>query len=380
MGGGRERHDSDGTADQTPFGRRPNGIYVAALPQREGRSTPTSSAGYGFQGGAGRAGWGRGTDCRASAPTSSGAARANPGPGSFWLRRLGRVPAASTTTRVELDPDAEGHVGHSGAADQLHLRRPTSGRCCEDMQITAAEMLEAAGRHGHHAVQRAQPARALHPRDGHGPDGPGPEDLGAQRPQPGAGTSPNLFVTDGACMASSAQPESVASPTWRSPRGPARMRWICCDGGSYERTGNAAAGVRGDAGRRRCGAGARVACPSVPAPAPLASSVSVYSSIRSATCSSRISTARSPASPAIGYREVEFAGYFDHTPEQVRAALDRNGLTAPGGARAVRGDRERLGRDAAYGDARSAIVSWCAPGSARSGAAPWTTGGASATA
>ncbi|HMA45193.1 MAG TPA: sugar phosphate isomerase/epimerase [Gemmatimonadales bacterium] len=32
---------------------------------------------------------------------------------------------------------------------------------------------------------------------------------------------------------------------------------------------------------------------------------------------------------AIGYKEVEFAGYFDHTPQQVRAALDRNGLDAP---------------------------------------------------
>ena len=32
---------------------------------------------------------------------------------------------------------------------------------------------------------------------------------------------------------------------------------------------------------------------------------------------------------AIGYREVEFAGYFDHTPEQVRAALDHAGLKAP---------------------------------------------------
>jgi sugar phosphate isomerase/epimerase len=30
-----------------------------------------------------------------------------------------------------------------------------------------------------------------------------------------------------------------------------------------------------------------------------------------------------------GYREVEFAGYFDHTPEQVRAVLDKNGLTSP---------------------------------------------------
>lgn len=31
----------------------------------------------------------------------------------------------------------------------------------------------------------------------------------------------------------------------------------------------------------------------------------------------------------IGYREVEFAGYFDRTPEQVRAVLDKNGLAAP---------------------------------------------------
>lgn len=31
----------------------------------------------------------------------------------------------------------------------------------------------------------------------------------------------------------------------------------------------------------------------------------------------------------IGYREVEFAGYFGHTPAQVRAALARYGLTSP---------------------------------------------------
>jgi sugar phosphate isomerase/epimerase len=31
----------------------------------------------------------------------------------------------------------------------------------------------------------------------------------------------------------------------------------------------------------------------------------------------------------IGYKEVEFAGYFDHPPEHIRAFLDRNGLTSP---------------------------------------------------
>ena len=32
---------------------------------------------------------------------------------------------------------------------------------------------------------------------------------------------------------------------------------------------------------------------------------------------------------AIGYKELEFAGYFGRTPQQVRAVLDKNGLTAP---------------------------------------------------
>jgi sugar phosphate isomerase/epimerase len=31
----------------------------------------------------------------------------------------------------------------------------------------------------------------------------------------------------------------------------------------------------------------------------------------------------------VGYKEVEFAGYFDHSPADVRALLDKNGLTAP---------------------------------------------------
>jgi len=32
---------------------------------------------------------------------------------------------------------------------------------------------------------------------------------------------------------------------------------------------------------------------------------------------------------ATGYKEVEFAGYFDHSPRDVRAILDKNGLAAP---------------------------------------------------
>lgn len=32
---------------------------------------------------------------------------------------------------------------------------------------------------------------------------------------------------------------------------------------------------------------------------------------------------------SIGYKEVEFAGYFGRIPQQVRAALDKNGLSSP---------------------------------------------------
>ena len=32
---------------------------------------------------------------------------------------------------------------------------------------------------------------------------------------------------------------------------------------------------------------------------------------------------------AIGFKEVEFAGYFNRTPEQIKATLKNNGLSAP---------------------------------------------------
>ena len=44
---------------------------------------------------------------------------------------------------------------------------------------------------------------------------------------------------------------------------------------------------------------------------------------------------------AIGYREVEFAGLFDHKPQDVRAILDKNGLSAP----SSHVDYKKLGSD-----------------------------------
>lgn len=64
---------------------------------------------------------------------------------------------------------------------------------------------------------------------------------------------------------------------------------------------------------------------------------------------------------AAGYAQVEFAGYFDHTPAQVRAALSAAGLTAP--AAHVDGDlmvnrwAETVERAVAVGH-RYVVIAW----------------------
>ena len=44
----------------------------------------------------------------------------------------------------------------------------------------------------------------------------------------------------------------------------------------------------------------------------------------------------------IGYKEVEFAGYFGRTPQQVRAALDKNGLDRALHPRSIRRTRRQV--------------------------------------
>ncbi len=66
----------------------------------------------------------------------------------------------------------------------------------------------------------------------------------------------------------------------------------------------------------------------------------------------------------IGYREVEFAGYFDRSPQQVRASLDRHRLAAPAAhvpLDALRGDWSRTLADAHVVGHRYVVVAWLPP-------------------
>ncbi len=64
---------------------------------------------------------------------------------------------------------------------------------------------------------------------------------------------------------------------------------------------------------------------------------------------------------AIGYREVEFAGYHGRTPRQVRAVLERTGLTAPASHvpfEALRDEPERVLDEAEAVGHRYLVVAW----------------------
>lgn len=183
-------------------GRRPNGIYIAKFRNLSDRSSrhPDFLRGYGYQGGASRQGWGRG-NASPGVGESLKERLHDPGPWTMWLGGWGEhLPREENY--VELDPEVKDAWG-------MPVLRITCSwsdnedRMREDMAISAAEMLEAAG------------ARNIQPFISESPPGLCIHEMGTARMGRDPSTSvlnghnqahdvPNLFVTDGACMASSA--------------------------------------------------------------------------------------------------------------------------------------------------------------------------------
>ena len=179
-------------------GNRPNGIYVARFRNVKTKH-PGFLRGYGCQGGASRAGWGRSV----------------PGFGAEWKRTLIEergpwrfslggwgecLPRHDNT--ISLDPDVKDAWGIP--ALRIHCTwGPNELAMVEDMQVACAEILEAGG------------ATEVTPFNDHATPGLCIHEMGTARMGRDARTSvlnkwnqvwdaPNIFVTDGACMASSA--------------------------------------------------------------------------------------------------------------------------------------------------------------------------------
>lgn len=188
-----------GFEDHHTTGYRPNGIYMPRF-RNVTDEHPDFLRGYGFQGGAWRQGWDRGL----RAPGLGAELKQTLRQPGRWMMSFGGFGECLPRydNRVDLDPQATDAWGipllrvHCTWGDnELALRR--------DIQETAAEMLEAAGGTEIRTYDRdAPPGLCIH-------------EMGTARMGRDPKTSvlngwnqahdvPNLFVTDGASMASSA--------------------------------------------------------------------------------------------------------------------------------------------------------------------------------
>ena len=198
MGGGASAR-IDAPADRDSIGNRPNGIYVPRFRNVGGAKSPFVR-GYGFQGGGGRSDWGRGTELTGFGADFKKSLR-KPGPWGFSFYGFGEM-LPDEKNRVEIDRTKVDAWGIP-VAKITCVYDDNAKQLVHDMSITAAEMLAEAGAHD------------IQPFTSNNPPGLVIHEMGTVRMGKDPKTSvlnahnqswdvPNLFITDGACMASTA--------------------------------------------------------------------------------------------------------------------------------------------------------------------------------
>jgi choline dehydrogenase-like flavoprotein len=198
MGGGASCR-IDAPMDRDSIGNRPNGIYVPRF-RNVGSSKSAFVRGYGFQGGGGRSDWGRGTELTGFGAEFKKSLR-TPGPWGFSFYGFGEMLPSESNT-VEIDKTTVDAWGIPVATISC-VYDDNAKQLVHDMSISAAEMLAEAGGHD------------IQPFTSNNPPGLVIHEMGTARMGRDAKTSvlnahnqswdvPNLFITDGACMASTA--------------------------------------------------------------------------------------------------------------------------------------------------------------------------------
>jgi choline dehydrogenase-like flavoprotein len=198
MGGGANGR-IDAPMDRDSIGNRPNGIYVPRF-RNVGNQKSAFLRGYGFQGGGGRSDWGRGTDQTGFGADFKKSLR-RPGPWGFGFYGFGEM-LPKESNFVEIDKTKVDAWGIPVAKINC-VYGDNEKALVHDMSISAAEMLAEAGAHD------------IQPFTSDNPPGLVIHEMGTARMGKDPKTSvlnahnqahdvPNLFITDGACMASTA--------------------------------------------------------------------------------------------------------------------------------------------------------------------------------
>jgi len=189
-----------GFTDKKTVGRRPNGIYIARFRNVKAQHKDFLR-GYGMQGGSGRGGWGRGSGMPGYGAAFKQSLIQDLGPWSLSASGWGEtLPHADN--RITLDETVKDKWGIPAA--RMDVRWRENERAMDkDMQTAMAEMLDAAGctnisQHG----SSNPPGHCIHEMGGARMSKTPAEGVVNKWNQ--AWDAPNLFLTDGSCMASSA--------------------------------------------------------------------------------------------------------------------------------------------------------------------------------
>ena len=188
-----------GMENHRTFGNRPNGIYVARFRNVTDKH-PKFVRGYGFQGGGSRAHWERGAREKGFGAAFKNSLLRDLGPWHVWMGGWAEC-LPRPDNYCTLDPTLKDKWG----VPALHIQctfGPNERELLKDMQVTAAEILEAAGAKDIRTFnEELAPGLCIH-------------EMGTARMGRDPRTSvlngwnqahdaPNVFVTDGACMTSS---------------------------------------------------------------------------------------------------------------------------------------------------------------------------------
>jgi choline dehydrogenase-like flavoprotein len=187
-----------GHTDRRTTGNRPNGVYIARF-RNVKDAHPDFLRGYGMQGGSGRSGWDRGSSMPGYGAAFKQSLIDDLGPWNLSASGWGET-LPHEANRVTLDPDVKDKWGIPAARIEVRWRE-NERAMDKDMQTAMAEMLDAAGcsdikTHGSsnppgHCIHEMGGARmSMTPQDG------------VLNKWNQAWDAKNLFVTDGACMAS----------------------------------------------------------------------------------------------------------------------------------------------------------------------------------
>ncbi|MFM9074301.1 MAG: GMC family oxidoreductase [Bacteroidota bacterium] len=190
--------DVEGFDNEYTFGRRPTGIYIPRYRNLNG-DRRDYLRGFGFQGGAYREGWGRGQGDAIGAELKE--ALSSPGSWKLSFNGFGEcLPYADN--RAVLNTSLKDNWGRNSLTMEVTFRG-NEQRMQADMESSLAEMLETCGYKGVKTSRvMSFPGNANH-------------EMGAARMGRDPRTSvlngfnqmhevPNVFITDGSCMTSSA--------------------------------------------------------------------------------------------------------------------------------------------------------------------------------